>query len=300
MQSHLRMKVLIVALSVAALASFGIASTASAKLVGEFTKFQYCPWKNVEVKKCTYAVTEGGEVIMGSKKVPIVNDVLLQGGFSAANKETKFAKFFGATEGKPTLQPVAQPVPGGLAGLVNCKEISNFFLRISCELTFENGLTGLNSVLELARPASEIKISELNLSGKVGVALQLPVKVRLENPFLGSNCYVGSESSPVIWNLTSGKTAPPPPNESIEGSAGKVEAVEEGLIARLNNNSLVDNAWAAPKASGCGGLFSFILDPIINAAAGLPAAAGTNTARLNNTISFATVAAIKFIDESNP
>jgi hypothetical protein len=300
MNLHLRMKVLIAALSVIALASLGIAGTASAKLVGEFTKFQYCPWKNVEVKKCTYAVTEGGEVIMGSKKVPIVNDVVLQGGFGAANKETKFSKFFGATEGKPTLQPVGQPVPGGLAGLVNCPEISNFFLRISCEITFENGLTGLDSTLELARPASEIKISESNLSRKENVALQLPVKVRLENPFLGSNCYVGSESSPIIWNLTSGKTAPPPPNESIGGVAGSILAIEEGLIARLDGNSLVDNAWAAPKASGCGGIFAFILDPIINSAAGLPAAAGTNTARLNNTISFATVGAIKFIDESNP
>jgi hypothetical protein len=300
MNMHLRMRVLITALSVVALASLGIAGTASAKLVGEFTKFQYCPWKNEEVKKCTYAVTEGGEVIMGSKKVPIVNDVLLQGGFSAANKETKFAKFFGATEGKPTLQPVAQPVPGGLAGLVNCPEIENFILRAACEWTFENGLTGVNSVLELARPASEIKISELNLSGKVGVAMQLPVKIRLENPFLGSNCYVGSESSPVIWNLTSGKTAPPPPNESISGVAGSVLAIEEGLIARLDGNKLVDNAWAAPETSGCGGLFAFILDPIISAAAGLPAEAGTNTAILENNISFATVAAIKFIDESNP
>jgi hypothetical protein len=300
MNLHLRMRVLVAALSVAALASLGIAGTASAKLVGEFTKFQYCDWKNVEVKKCVYSVTEGGEVKMGSKTVPIVNDTVLQGGFSAANKETKFSKFFGATGGQPTLQPVAQPVPGGLAGLVNCPSISNFILRAACEWTFENGITGLNAILELARPANEIKISELNMARKEGVALQLPVKVRLDNPFLGSNCYVGSESNPIIWNLTSGKTAPPPPNTSISGSAGTVEAVEEGLIARLNGNSLVDNAWAAPKAAGCGGLFSFLLDPIVNAAAGLPAAAGTNAAILNNTVNFATVGAIKFIDESNP
>jgi hypothetical protein len=300
MNSHLRMRVLITALSVAAIASLGVAGTASAKLVGEFTKFQYCPWKNEEVKKCTYAVTEGGEVIMGSKKVPIVNDVLLQGGFGAPNKETKISKFFGATEGKPTLQPVGQPVPGGLAGLVNCPEIENFILRAACEWTFENGLTGVNSILELAKPASEIKISESRLARKEGVALELPVKIRLENPLLGSNCYVGSESSPIIWSLTSGKTAPPPPNESIGGVAGSILAIEEGLIARLDGNKLVDNAWAAPKASGCGGLFAFILDPIINASAGLPAAAGTNTAILENTISFATVGAIQFIDESNP
>lgn len=300
MKLHLRTGALLAALSVMALASLGLAGTASAKLTGAFTKFQYCPRTNTEVKKCLYSVTEGGEVKLGSKTVPIVNKVVLQGGYGAPNKETKISKFFAPTEGKPTLQPVAQPVPGGLAGLVNCKEISNFFLRISCELTFENGVTGLNSTLELAGSASAIEISEANMSRKEKVALKLPVKIRLENPFLGSNCYVGSDSSPVIWNLTSGKTAPPAPNTPIEGSSGVVEALEEGLVAHLSGNSLVDNAWAGPKASGCGGIFSFILDPIINAAAGLPAAAGNNSAILNNLIDLATVAAVNLNDSENP
>ncbi len=300
MNLHLKTRMVVAALSVVAIASLGFAGSASAKLVKEFTKFQYCPWTNAEVKKCLYSVTESGEVVMGTKKVPIVNKVVLQGGYGKPNTETKISKFFAATGGKPTLQPVAQPVPGGLAGLVNCKEISNFFLRVSCEVTFENGLTGLDAILELAKPASAIEISEANMARKEGLAMKLPVKIRLDNPFLGSNCYVGSEGSPVIWNLTSGETTPPPPNTSIEGSAGTIEAREEGLIAHLKGNSLVDNAWAAPKAAGCGGIFSFILDPIVNASAGLPAAAGTNTARLNNLIDIATAAAVNFIDEENP
>jgi hypothetical protein len=300
MKKQLKMtRVLGMAIAAIALV-LALAGPAQAKLVEPFKKFQYCPYKNVEVKKCLYSVTTSGEVVMGSKKVPIVNPTLLQGGFGKPNKETKISAFFGATEGKPTLQPVGQPVPGGLAGLVNCKEISSFILRLSCEVTFENGLTGLDSILELAKPASAIQISEANLSRKEGLAMQLPVKIRLENPFLGSSCYVGSESSPVIWNLTSGKTAPPGPNTSIEGSAGQISFLEEGLILRLDNNSLVDNAWAAPKAAGCGGIFSFILDPIINSAAGLPAAAGKNTARLNNTIEITTPFALEENDKNNP
>jgi len=300
MNLHLKLKVLFAALSVVAIASLGLAGTASAKLVGEFTKFQYCPYTNTEVKKCLYSVTEGGEVLMGSKKVPIVNKVLLQGGFGKPDETTLISKFYGATEGKPTLQPVAQPVPGGLAGLVNCKEISNFILRASCELTFENGVTGLNATLELAGSPSNIQISEQLMNRKEGTALKLPVKMRLENPFLGESCYVGSNSSPVIWNLTSGPTSPPPPNTSIEGSFGQAEFREEGLMLHISENKLVDNAWAAPSASGCGGLFSFILDPIINSAAGLPAAAGKNTAILQNTVDIATAAAVRFIDKENP
>jgi hypothetical protein len=52
----------------------------------------------------------------------------------------------------------------------------------------------------------------------------------------------------------------------------------------ITNNSLVDNTFAAPEATGCGGIFSFLLDSIIDSKIGLPAASGTNTAILNNTV----------------
>jgi hypothetical protein len=53
-------------------------------------------------------------------------------------------------------------------------------------------------------------------------------------------------------------------------------------------------------ASGCGGIFSFILDPIVNSSAGLPSSAGHNTARLKNTIYESTAFSVKFNDESHP
>src|SRR3954468_22353381 len=240
----------IAALLVAALAVFGLAATAQAKLTGNYTRFGQCPYPNLEVKKCIFATTNSGEVVLGSKNVPIVKPVVLQGGYGKAIEG--YAPFFGATNGV-TLSKAAQPVPGGLAGIVNCKAITDFFLRISCELTFENGVTGLNSTLELARPASEIVVSENNLASGSGVALKMPVKVHLENPFLGSECYVGTSGSPIIWNLTTGTTAPPAPNTPITGSTGSVELLEEGRILETQGSKLVDNAWAAPGTHGCGG-----------------------------------------------
>jgi hypothetical protein len=281
-----------------ALASLGLAGSASAKLVGDFTKFQYCPWKTAEVKKCLWANTESGEVKLGKKVVTIEKAVLLQGGFGAANKETKISKFFGATEGKPTLAPVPQNVPGGLAGVVPEKG-TGFLVEKLIKFFFENKITGLNATLELAGSPTAIEISEANLSRKEKVALKLPVKVHLENPFLGSKCLVGSDTSPIVWNLTSGKTSPPGPNTSIEGAAGSVEAREEGLIAQLNGNKLVDNAWSAPKAAGCGGILGFLVNPIVNSQLGT-ITAGNNSAILKNTVDFATVGAVSFIDESNP
>jgi hypothetical protein len=298
MRTH-RKRSVIAALLIAALAALALSAGAQAKLTGAFTRFEQCPYKTAGVEKCIFSVTESGEVVLGSKKVPIVNPVTLQGGAGEVN-ELEFAKFVAASNGV-TLSKTPQPVPGGLAGIVNCKEIKDFFLRISCEAAFENGLTGLNSTLELARPVSEMEISESHLAEEQFVALKMPIKVHLENPFLGSGCYVGSSSSPIIWNLTTGKTSPPPPNTSISGVGGEAKFLEKGRIIEIKNNKLVDNAWAAPGASGCGGfLVELILDPIINAAAGVPSAAGHNTAILKGTVSSAAAFAVNKNNEENP
>jgi hypothetical protein len=136
----------------------------------------------------------------------------------------------------------------------------------------------------LARPVSEIVLSEGNLAFQEGRALTLPVKVHLENPLLGSACYIGSSSSPIMWNLTTGTTKPPAPNSPISGSSGALELIEGEELAVFNKVKLVENAWAAPGASGCGGFgVELILNPIINASVGVPAAAGKNTAILENT-----------------
>lgn len=278
-------------------ACLALAPTAQAKLVGEFTKFQYCPWKEAEVFKCIYSVTTGGEVKLGSKAVPIEKSVLLQGGYAGPDEKTNISKFYGATNGI-TLQKVPQSVPGGLAGVVPDASSPTLVKKL-IKFFFENSITGLNSTLELAKPASEIQISEFNLSHREGVALKLPIKVRLENPFLGSKCYIGSSTSPVYWNLTSGVTSPPAPNTKIEGDVGEASFLEEGLIFRLKNSKLVDNAWSAPSVTGCGGILSFLVNPIVSSQLG-STAAGRNTAILINTIDLVSVPALEYIDAENP
>jgi hypothetical protein len=293
-----RGRVACAALLLVALAVLGLAGSASAKLPPAYEKFANCDYKNPETSKCIYSTTVGGEVVLGSKTVPIVNPAVLQGGYSKGD-ESGNAKFIAPTSG-PTLSKAPQPVPGGLAGLVNCKEITNFILRTSCEFTLENGITGVNATLELARAPSEIVVNENNLGGEIGTALKLPVKIHLENPFLGASCYVGSTSAPIYWNLTSGKTNPPPPNKSIKGNAGHLELLEEGGILETKGTTLVDNAWAAPGANGCGGLLSILLDPVVNVSAGLPAAAGKNTAILINDIFISPALLVLIEDEEHP
>jgi hypothetical protein len=277
-----------------ALAVLAFAGTASAKLTGEFAKFAQCPYNNLEVKKCMYSETIGGEVVLGTKKVPIVSPAYIQGGFSKPNAETGFSKFYESLNGI-TLSKAPQSVPGGLLGIVP-PEKSPTLVKLLSAFFFENGLTGINSTLELAKPASEIKVSENHLAEEEGIALELPVKVHLENPFLGKSCYVGSSTSPLLFKLTSGLTA----DGKLKGKGGEVELFEEGSVLQLKGAELVDNSWSAPVASGCGGIISFLVNPIINGQIGLPASAGKNTAILKNTINIAARAAVKLNNEEHP
>ena len=256
---------------------------------GDFAKFNQCPSTTTGVVHCLYSVTHSGEIVLGSKKTPIEHAVTLQGGYSEENAEG-FSTFYAASNGE-TLSKTPQAVPGGLLGIVP-PESSPPLVKLLSKWFFENSVTGVNATLELAKPASEIKLSNFNLLVEEGTALYLPVKVHLENPFLGSKCYVGSSTSPIIWNLTTGTTSPPGPNTPITGKPGFVELKDNFELAELTENSLVDNAWSAPTASGCGGIISFLVNPIINTMIGLPSAAGHNTAILNNTIDTATVGSV--------
>lgn len=124
-----------------------------------------------------------------------------------------------------------------------------------------------------------------------GTALQLLGKVHLENPLLGSSCYIGSNTAPVVIGFTTGTTSRPPPSKPITGKVGEIEPIEE--IPKVKHNSLVNNSFAAPATHGCGGIFEFPLGPLINAQLGVPSAAGQNTAILNGIQELAPPAAVK-------
>ncbi len=257
---------------------------------GRFEQFNDCPSTESGVVKCVRSVTNGGTIVLGNKTTPIVNPVTLQGGIFEPNEETNISKFAGAVGGE-TLSKTPQPVPGGLAGIVP-PESAPLLVKLAIAFFFENELTGVNATLELAKPASEIELSNYNLLNEEGLALKLPVKIHLENPFLGSSCYVGSSTNPIIWNLTTGTTSPPPGIEPIHGKAGFPELQEKNEIVEVTDNELVDNTWKAPEATGCGGALSILVDPVIDLAVGVPSTPGTNTAKLNNTITVASVGAV--------
>jgi len=257
---------------------------------GEFANFGDCPLSNSSVNFCFYANTTAGSFTLGSKTVPLVKSSVLQGGF-ILNEETEKTTFVGAEDGN-TLSKSPQPVPGGLLGITAPTWWPQFLKDLFNE-TINNGFTGVTATVELAAPASQIQLDLHALIFGEGTVLQLPVKVKLDNPFLGGSCYVGSNSSPIVIPLTLGTTSPPPPNKPITGSRGTVTFNEEFTLIRSVGNRLVNNSFAAPGANGCGGfLFSWAVDPLVNSMIGVPSPAGTNTAILEGTTEIGNRAAV--------
>jgi hypothetical protein len=256
---------------------------------GEFAQFAECPLSHPTLSFCTFAESSGGFFTIGKKTVPLKNPVILQGGLEENEKEEVI--FVGAENGE-TLSKTPQTVPGGLLGIEAPKSWPKFLQDLFNE-TINKGATGVTATVELAAPASSIKVSPANLLGEEGDALVLPVKIKLSNSFLGNNCYIGSNAKPVVINFTTGETSPPPPNKPIHGSAGTATFNEAFTLLTLSGGSFVNNSFAAPGANGCGGLFSFLIDPFVNSLIGLPSPAGTNTAILEGKFQLADPAAVK-------
>jgi hypothetical protein len=254
------------------------AASASAAPTGEWAKFSKCPYTNPAAEFCLYAETTKGSFTLGKKTVPVVKPVVLQGGLDTEAGFLSPATMIAATDGN-TLTKAAQPVPGGLVGIVAPTWWPDF-IEDWFNDQINAGLTGVTSTLELAGPASAVKFNAVNALTGQGATIEMPVKVKLGNAILGSNCYIGSNSNPIQLKLTTGKTSPPPPNTSISGFPGELQANPTEDLLTIANNKLVDNSFSAPGASGCGGIFSFLVDPLVDSVNGTPSPAGTNTAIL--------------------
>jgi len=205
---------------------------------------------------CFTTTIKGGHFKMGSKNVPIEKPMTLSGGFDFLGK-VSFSPSGGLTK-------VKQKVPGGVIGLTGLTWLTEFLGSDALTLYATTELAGT--------PSSPLE-----------PPITLPIKVHLQNStgVLGPNCYVGSNSNPIVLNLITGTTSPPPPNQPITGvdPTFSFDESRPGVIL-ASNATFVDNSFSAPGASGCVlTLFGFIpisINGLVNSQSGLPAPAGTN------------------------
>ncbi len=240
------------------LTALAFASTAPASShhpTGEFAPFAECPLSRPTLSDCVVAEITGGTFTLGTKTLPIKNPVKLQGGFEGVGAGIKF---FGAENGE-TLSKSPQPLPPGTFGTAPVrwpKAVQSWFsesLRKGPEIT---------ATVELAAPATAIRLNTENFILEEGVALQLPLKIKLSSPLLGSSCYLGSGQSPIVLQLSTGTSG------KLRGSAGKASFNEAFTLSTLGGARLVSSAFVTSAANGCGGTFSAFIDPLLNSAFG--------------------------------
>ncbi|GAB3654925.1 hypothetical protein GCM10027589_13960 [Actinocorallia lasiicapitis] len=122
--------------------------------------------------------------------------------------------------------------------------------------------------------------------GGLGLAdgkLQVSLKFSVQNILLGAYCTIGTNSNPIKLDLGIGQTNPPLPNTPISGSPPEVVQNDPPVL----RTTVVDNAFSVPGADRCG-LNLGLYDGLVNLYAKTPAAAGRNTAILQEYTSFKT------------
>jgi hypothetical protein len=289
----MRLKKLMLTGVVAVVASMAFASAsfgASHHPTGEYKTFGECPLNRASIQFCVNSVSSKGSFKIGAKEVPLVNPVTLQGGYEEIELpgEIEELVFFGAENGE-TLSKTKEPVPGGLLGITAPTWWPGFIQTWFNNLISE-GFTGVNATVELLGPSkgqTKVKLNTTNLVLQTGTALGLPTRIHLENSILGSACYIGSESEPVQLNFSTGKSG------ALTGSPGTQTHNEGFKKITFSGGKFVDGTYKAPHTNGCGGIFSFLVNPLVESILGVPAGEGKNNATLEGVLESARSSAVR-------
>jgi hypothetical protein len=212
---------------------------------------------------CLADDSPSGSVTIGNLTVPIKDS---NHQFGLTTGETGIT----VVESEDALVDETVEVPGGLRGLV-CPSHGHLAWRI-CRNRHDrrwNGDAGtVTWTMESAGPLTEFNLFAAFVIG--APTARQPVKIHLQNPLLGNNCYIGSEAEPIVLHPAS-LTQPSGSNERFDADG---TPVEEGgqLEAIIIQNNQGASGFAVPAASGCG--FRGSLDQAINSKIGLPSPEG--------------------------
>lgn len=248
---------------------------AQASVTGDPSEFNLCPIDftppDGDTLVCSHSETTGGQLTIGNSTTTISNnpDTVDLGAFSTSGLgifgvEVIVTPTNGLIFGGP-----AQEVPGGLLGISGISASIND-VTASIELA---GTTTPDTVLDpTAMSAFFCGGGPLGncLDGPSPYSVvTIPIKVQLNNPTLGSNCFIGSDSDPIVLNLVETSTSSP---VLTSGGPGGNAIIVSGI-------QVADNTFAVPGASGCGLLG--VLDDVIDLKVGLPSPSGKNSALIN-------------------
>ncbi|MDH6137144.1 hypothetical protein P3T37_006576 [Kitasatospora sp. MAA4] len=262
------------------LAAAGPAGAATAP-GGPYAGMGGCPLNSAQLQDpsdlqvgCVVSVTHTGSFTIGTTTVPLTSAITLQFGVYW----DKSAPVVNFPDGSSANQ-YATVAPTGTS-LLNAKPAQ---ITIPGIINFLPGVTSVFAQVEQAGPVTAFTPLA---AGESYPVFKLPVKLHLFNAFFGPQCYIGSNSSPIVLSPTTGTTAPPAPGVPMSGDPGTIGVAadpngHDAVIASFAGARLVDNTFSVPGASGCG--LGGILDPIIDLVMGIPAGAGTGSVTFDQT-----------------
>lgn len=264
------------ALGTTGLSATATADTGSDDLPDTLAKFANCPVDNPDVTACFYIETSSVGLTAGSFAGMHTDEPMVLQFGTIADQEADTNDPVAPVNDVAALQAPNIQLPGGLAHMPWADS-----WPLSAYITPEN--VGL----------PQLDLDNLNTSGDAPV-MTLDIKTRVHNPFtdvlssLGDGCYIGSDSSPIHLELTTGTTQPDDPNESISGEPGEFDFsdIDDGVVV-IKGQTVVDNTWGLPHADGCGAI-PYVGDSL-NWAVDLDddqahAGSGNNSAQMDTTV----------------
>jgi hypothetical protein len=276
------------AAALAVLAPVGVAPASAAAAVtlrGGWAAFTRCPVDNPAMLAATGSAPDGsgssalcvaanspsGSIKLGNTTAT-TGDTNLQAGLAGSFS----AGFSLVSPAGGAIVSAPVNVPGGLLGLICPSSIP--VISAICQEIVNSPLNKVTAVVQPAGLPSHFNLGAGLAKGEP--ILTLPVKVQLQNSILGSGCYIGSNSDPIVLkpeNLVTPTLATQrfDPNGTPDPSKGVLEDV-------IATGKQGDSSFSVPGATGCGGLLSAVIDPVLNAKEGLPSSAGHNSLVLNH------------------
>lgn len=240
----------------------------------EYGETAGCAWAESSAKevftskKEREALEQEGRVDMpseftaGKVTVKLAQPIVLKGGF--AENEAGDFQWLGA-RGAATIAPVAQAAPSLTkdvdSSLLSPPELERYDYYVHTAKQLKTTAT-----VELAGSPRNLYLNEENLLDTEGEAFGFPVKVKLSNPFVGEDCYVGSDEHAIVVPFTTGTSG------ELKGKLGTVQTNAVGSLLTIYNDTLVSSGFEAPGVEGCG--VEGGADNAMNEALGLPSATG--------------------------
>lgn len=239
------------------------ASAATGDLAAPYQGMGTCPVSsslltdatNLQVG-CVHAEVAGGTFRIGGYSVPIGAPMKLNFGirWSASGptvdtSDTTTANVYdtaGPTDGKLVDAPQTEaPIPG----------LANFW-------------PGVTSAYIQVQPAGSIKNFAPLAAGTSHPLFEMPIKLKVTNPMLGSKCYIGSDSSPIV--LKAASPAAPTISYGLDPNGHST------VVLNITGATLSDSSFSVPGANHCGLLTLGESNWILNSIFGLPSSSGSN------------------------